>query len=183
MGFIRMFFLFSKMFREEKKKQRIYRAMSLEELEALSNEELYEALNAKIEQKVGRDEIKDILSYLNISEKIFFVLNLFDMEVQNGGLCQFYTNSSRDAAPFVSECLYAIGAISQQKLFDEFNSSNQIDLCDLTSFILLDINDFEKQNERYPFDTFDDAYYELYEKEPLDDLLVKYARNHMDDFY
>lgn len=91
--------------------------------------------------------------------------------------------SLEELEAFVSECLYAIGAISQQKLFDEFNSSNQIDLCDLTSFILLDINDFEKQNERYPFDTFDDAYYELYEKEPLDDLLVKYARNHMDDFY
>jgi hypothetical protein len=35
---------------------------------------------------------------------------------------------------------------------------------------------------RYPFDKFDDSYYELYENEPLEELLVKYAREHIEDF-
>jgi hypothetical protein len=55
-------------------------------------------------------------------------------------------------------------------------------LDDLDSFIIDDVNQFEIQRSRYPFDKFDNSYYELYENEPLQELLVKYAREHIGDF-
>jgi prepilin signal peptidase PulO-like enzyme (type II secretory pathway) len=39
-----------------------------------------------------------------------YSLYMFEMEVNNGGLCQFFVNSSRECAPFISEALEAIGA-------------------------------------------------------------------------
>ena len=56
------------------------------------------------------------------------------MELQNGGLCQFFVNSSRSLAPYVDECLKMVGAEEHRKLFAEFVANNQIDLNNLDSF-------------------------------------------------
>ncbi len=37
------------------------------------------------------------------------------MEVNNGGLCQFFVNSSREFAPDLSAALDAIGALEHKK--------------------------------------------------------------------
>ena len=36
--------------------------------------------------------------------------------------------------------------------------------------------------EKYPFEEFDDLYYELDEKEPLEELLMNYVKLHLEDF-
>ena len=104
------------------------------------------------------------------------MLNL-NSEVNNGGLCQFFVNSSRAFAPFVSESLFAVGADKTKELFDNFISENNIDLKDLNSFIITDLSEFAEQNQRYPFDDFDNKYYEIGE---INHLLIKYARENID---
>ena len=104
------------------------------------------------------------------------------MEVQNGGLCQFFVNSSRDVAPYVVESLNEIGAINYKILLSNFVEEHNINLSDLDSFMIEEVEEFEAQTKRYPFDDFDDKYYELYEKEPLEDLLISYAKKHLEDF-
>lgn len=104
------------------------------------------------------------------------------MEIQNGGLCQFFVNSSREVAPYILECLEVIGATAYAELLSDFVIKNDISLNDLGSFITEDIDEYEEQTERYPFDEFDDAYYELYEKEPLERFLLEYVKKNLKDF-
>ena len=104
------------------------------------------------------------------------------MEVQNGGLCQFFVNSSRDVAPYIIECLKIIGADSYKNLLSEFVEKHNINLNDLDSFMIEDVAEYEAQTERYPFDDFDDKYYELYENEPLEELLIVYVKDYLEDF-
>lgn len=76
-----------------------------------------------------------------------------------------------------------MGAESFRKLFHNFVTENDIDVTQLDSFVIHSAEEFVAQNERYPFDEFDEAYYELYEREPLDALCTAYIRRHLGDFF
>lgn len=157
-----------------------YIAMSKEESSTLSGPELIEAAFARTDNKVNRyADIIEGISTLNKAQKTFYSINYLDMEVQNGGLCQFFVNSSRVVAPFISECLETIGANEHKKLYDEFITQNQIDQTDLSSFNIDDVSEYEGQTRRYPFDDFDNAYYNL---KPLENFLVEYVKQHIKEF-
>lgn len=65
--------------------------------------------------------------------------------------------------------------VAVEKIVNE----NQIDLNNLSPFKICDVGEFEDQNSRYPLDVFDDIYYENYKNENIEDMLVKYVRNHV----
>ena len=65
-------------------------------------------------------------------------------------------------------------------LFDGFIARNNIDLTDLSSFKIEDVEEFEERMERYPFDEYDDAFYDF---EPLQVYLEKFARAKTDELY
>ena len=65
--------------------------------------------------KAYNETIKDDdISQLDDNEKVFFVLYIFNLEIQNGGLCQFFVNSSRAYATLISEYLEIIGALEHK---------------------------------------------------------------------
>ena len=101
------------------------------------------------------------------------------MEIQNGGLCQFFVNSSRLLAPYVDECLQTINAQEHKKLLYDFVANNNIDLKHLESFEIEDINEYAAQTMRYDFDAFDNAYIEL---TPLQDYIVSYIKDNISAF-
>ena len=151
-----------------------------EDLLVLSNEELFEAVyaqNMAICEEAG--ETEDETALFTGARRTVFVLNIFDAEVQNGGLCQFFVNSSRIAAPYVSKALAAVGAEEHRKLFDTFIETNHIDVRDLDSFRIFGIRGFKRQHKRYDFDAFDDRYYEL---DPLEDPVANYIRANITEF-
>ena len=120
--------------------------------------------------KAYNPQIKDDdLSLLTQDERIFFVVYTFNMEVLNGGLCQFFVNSSRAYAPLISEYLQAVGALSQKQLFDNFIKTNNINLNDLSAFKISSSEEWGEKLKLYPFDDFDDNF------EELDDILEKFA--------
>ena len=82
------------------------------------------------------------------------------MRCNNGGLCQFFVNSSSDCAPFISEALEAIGATELRNLFEQFVNDNDIDVTDLSSFKITNLKEYEAQTERFDFDSFDERFYE-----------------------
>ena len=94
-------------------------------------------------------------------------------------LCQFFVNSSRAVAPFISDYLGLIGAKEHKALFDGFLAKTGIDLTDLSSFAIRRIRDFEKQAKRYPFDEYDDKFYTL---PSLQEPLTAYIREHLNEF-
>jgi len=119
------------------------------------------------------------LSKMTPECKTFYILSIFDMEIQNGGLCQFFVNSSRLLAPYVYDCLETVNAEEHEKLFSEFVTDNNIDLEHLESFEIKDINDYAAQTKRYDFESFDNAYIEL---TPLQDYMVSYIKANISEF-
>ena len=165
---------------DAKENEKRYLEMTVGELSALSDDELFEAVTARTERKVDSfDEWEDGVNSLNPSQKIFYSVNWLEMEVNNGGLCQFFVNSSRMVAPLVSEYMGIIGAADHKKLYDNFTSKYGIDLNDLSSFDIEEVAEFEEQNQRYPFDEYDDAFYDM---EPLETYLKKFIRENVKDF-
>lgn len=163
-----------------KEREARYLVMSTDELTALGDEDLFDAVNVRTENKVDSfEELTDGFHSLNASQKVFYALNWLEMEVNNGGLCQFFVNSSRVAAPFVSEYMGIVGADAHKKLFDDFIRKNNINVTELSFFDIEKIEEFEEKAEEYPFDDYDEAYYEM---EPLQTYLQKYVREHVADF-
>ena len=157
-----------------------YLSLSCEALALLPDDELFSAAVVRTEHLVDEfDEVEDGLKALNESQKILYSLNWLEIEVNNGGLCQFFVNSSRAVAPFVSEYMTAVGAEEHRRLFDGFIGRTGIDLCDLSSFDVEETEEFESRYQRYPFDEYDDAYYEM---EPMETYLTQYVRAHVEDF-
>lgn len=124
------------------------------------------------------------------------VLEDYDIEVNNGGLCQYFVNSSRAGAPMLSECLKEINATKHQKLFDDFIKKNKIDLNNLDNFIIeleeeglgkissvSDDNKYYEKYRSYPFDDFDSKFYDLYREENLKDLIKEYAKKSFSEIF
>lgn len=164
---------------EEKAKKRIL-SMSTDELNVLPDDELFEAVLTRTENIVdGFKTMSDGFNALNPTQKIFYGVGWYEMEVNNGGLCQFFVNSSNVVAPILSEYLGKIGADEHKNLFDDFVLSNGIDLSDLSSFRSPTVEDYVAHTKRYPFDDFDDKYMEL---EPLQTFLTRFAKENISDF-
>ena len=120
-------------------------------MEAFYDELIDKAYDNSIEE--------DDLSKLTLEERLFYVLYTFNIEIENGGLCQFFTNSSKAFAPYISEYLKQIGALEIKELFDNFVKNNNLDLNDLSFFDINDLSEFEEKVEAYPFEEFDDLYF------------------------
>ena len=155
-----------------------YQSMSTEELGALGDEELRMALLTRVEFITNQFENDaEGLQQLNEAQQIFYAATQYEMEVNNGGLCQYFVNSSRYTAPYLVHALEEIGAPDAARQFATFVEENGIDVSGLSSFILDDIDEFDEQNERYPFDEFDDHFYE---STVLEDKILRYAREHLE---
>ena len=169
-----------KQLEEIREREARYPAMTTDELAALDDEELFDAVNTRTENKVESfEDSADGFNSLNDSQKVFYALNWLEMEVNDGGLCQFFVNSSRIVAPLVSEYMGIVGAHAHKKMFDDFVKKNNINLNELSFFDIEKIEEFEEKAESYPFDDYDEAYYET---EPLQTYLEKYIRKHVADF-
>ena len=182
MGFIKFFkelYAFGKLMKELpgqiEQQNQVYRAISASDLAALPDEDLFAAAQSRTEACLDAREF-DALSH---PQQVFIVVNTLEMEVNNGGLCQFFVNSSRNYAPYVSGSLAEIGAEAHKTLFDRFIHRRGIDLNDLSSFQIQRIKDFEKQVKRYPFDEYDDRFYEL---PSLEEPLTRYIRDNLNAF-
>ena len=170
----------AKIVEQIKEQQEEYLSLSTDALSALADDELFSAAVSRAEAIVDfHDSVSEGFDALKEHQKVLYAVNYLEMEVNNGGLCQFFVNSSRAVAPYISEYLGIIGAEDHKTLFDTFVAKNQIDLTDLSSFEIRRTRDFEKQAVRYPFDEFDDAFYRL---DTLETPLIAYIRKNISAF-
>lgn len=167
--------LFSTIFSNVKnmKKAKQYRNMGKEGLLALNDDDFYDAIDCLCE-----DAVYDIQAPTLLEEQILvYSLNSFMREVNNGGLCQFFVNSSSECAPFISKALEAIGALELKNLFDKFIEENNIDVNDLSSFKISSFEEFAEQTKRYDFDSFDNQFYD---DENFYQQMIDYSRKHIE---
>lgn len=154
------------------KKAKKFRTMSREDLLALSDEDFFAAVECLCEDAVYDINDKDI----STEQKLVYSLNRFEAEVNNGGLCQFFVNSSSECAPYISKALETTGAFTLKAVFENFISENNIDVNDLSSFKISDIDEYEAQTKRFDFDSFDERFYE----EDLHGKIIDYSRKNID---
>lgn len=157
------------------------RSMDVNELRQLNSDELIEALLGRMQGKTQNLTEKEALEVLNEAQRTLYILKVFDEEVRTGGLLQFFVNDSRDLAPYVSSSLKAVRADPYTMFFDDFVDRNNIDLRDLSSFQIDNLSEYELNIGRYPFDDFDGAFYYENLKNPLERMLVVYAREHLQE--
>ena len=151
-----------------------------EKLLELPDDQLFEAVyfyNLDLVESYP-DEV-NALSQISPERRVAYILSIFDMELQNGGMCQFFVNSSRFLAPYIDECLQAVGAEEHRKLFVKFVADNQIDLYNLDSFRISRVEEYTAQAKRYDFDAFDNSFFEL---SPLQDFIVAYIKANISEF-
>lgn len=155
------------------KKAKKIRNSPKEDILALDDGDFFDAIECVCEDAVF--DIKD--STINEEQKLVYSLIKLEAEVNNGGLCQFFVNSSRECAPYVSKALEVIGATQLKELYDNFIDSNNIDVNDLSSFKISEVEDFESQTQRYDFESFDDKFYE---DENLHNQIIEYSKNNLE---
>ena len=159
----------------EMRKAAKYRKMGANELLRLDEEDFYDAVDCLTSDAVEYDiNNPDI----NPEQRWVYSLISFEREVNNGGLCQFFVNSSGACAPFISEALEQVGALHIKDVYESFLTDNNIDPGDLSFFQLESIDDYSDREEAFDFDQFDDFFYE--NGEDFHDRMIAYARDHID---
>lgn len=156
------------------------RTLTKDEIAQMDGANLVQAVGAILEKQF-EDE-----NELTGPQIVAYTLWLLDMEVQNGGLCQFLVNPSREVAPFVPSALMSVDAPEYEALLAHFLEATGIDLENLKD------EDFDAQSyaeyisrleaHQEAYEEFDNAYYALYEEQPLDELVAKYIRAHAQAF-
>ena len=155
-------------------------AMSAEELAALPDDELLNAVNARIAAVIGDEEDETArIALLNNEQRIIYVADLYQAEVNNGGLCQYFVNDSRFTAPMLCDALATIGAEAHRMHFDVFIRDNAIDLTNLESFAINHIRQYAKMEKRYPFEAFDNAFYAM---PSIEEPILAFIRTHITKF-
>lgn len=136
----------------------------------------YEKKYAELMDKCyNPDILDDDISLLNEWERIFYVLYTYDMEIQNGGICQFFINSSRMYTSLISQYLQKVNAIEHQKLFDNLLSNIDIRIEDFTALKSSSAEVLKRVSEKYNFDEFDEQYMQL---DPIESYLRNLIKEH-----
>ena len=110
-------------------------------------------------------------------ERAAYTAACLELEIMNGGLCQFFANCP-DCAPFVPEALEQVGAAEHKALYEKFLTDNNIDPLD-PMFQTEDLEEFSRLYDLYPWDDFDNAYCAL---TPMPELLESYIKASPDIF-
>ena len=144
-----------------------------EEILAMEDQKMYEALIARFMYAEP--------AALNQKQLTVAVLITFDAEMMNGGLCQFFVNDYIGYAQYTSDALEEVCALEMQKHYSNFINHNKIDVTQMDSFRMASISDYLKQYERFPYESFDNTFMEIYQSENLRGLLLDYVRLHRDE--
>ena len=157
-----------------------YCAMSAEELLALSDDELLAVVWMRTERVVaGFDSERRALDNMNDAQKNFYIIQYYVLQVNDGGLCQYFANAGRDTAFFLSDALTAVGAEEHRALFEAFLHDNKVATAALLSFAVDNSRDFKKMEKSYPFEEFNTSFYAL---APLTESVAAYVRENIGAF-
>lgn len=159
--------------------QKRLRAMPAQELAALSDRELYDAVRLRLlDEASTADEETEI----PLPRQVMHVLVAFYDDFLSGGLCQFFAGASRVLAPDLCAVLEEVGAADHANLLDAFFNVHNIDPDNLDAFACSTLDEYLSLSQRYPFDNFDQAFEGLLKDKPLYRLCADYIRQHFSDF-
>ena len=150
-----------------------YITLSANEILTMEDNDVYDALITRFMDAEPNT--------LNQKQLTVAALITFDAEMMNGGLCQFFVNDYNGYAQYIRDALGEVGAVEMQKHYSTFVNQNEIDVTKMNSFRIVSIQDYLKQYERFPYESFDTTFSEIYQNEDLSELLLAYVRLHGDE--
>ena len=172
---------FGKEIKETAIQENAYRKMNKEELLSLDNSELAYAVFIRTNFKTMLAESpEEAIKMLNEKEQVFYAVNEYLMEIENGGLCQFFANSSSFFASTISDYLDKIGATEHKLHYNSFIEINNININDLEKFKYISEEQYTSLCLEYDFVEFE--YIFDVELTPLDVFLGEYIRKNIDYF-
>ena len=133
----------------------------------LSGEELVMALAFPAED----------LAQMSDEQKTAYIGACLELEIMNGGLCQFFANCP-ECANGVPAALAELGAEEHLALYEAFLADTGIDPLD-PMFRTEDLEEFSRLYDLYPWEDFDEPYCEL---TPMAQLLEDYVAAHPEAF-
>ncbi len=169
-----------KMFSDISKQNKMYREADIEELVKLDDHSLYEAIGSRVLAKIDFNNYEASFSALNEIEQTFWVVYEFDAENLNGGLCQYFGNTQgRDFNRIVDD-LKEIGAEDYASLYSDFVKDNKINGDEFKDGW---DEDWETNYNKYPYESFDEAFGKIYmDEKALDSYLAEYVRENSEYF-
>lgn len=138
----------------------------------------YDELYEKIVMVTDCPEVSEKFNAQQEAAKAMHIVAIFDMEIQNGGLCQFFSNGGSPYATKVIGSLQFLGLEPMALLYKSFIEDHRIDPTDLTSFHCDKVEDFAALCAKYPYDEFDDAYMGLWESLNFSQAMLRFANAH-----
>lgn len=142
----------------------------------------YDGLYVRILGITTGPEVDAGFDALPEAAQALYVAAIFDMEMQCGGLCQFFSNEGSACAVRVGESLRLLGLAPIAELYENCARENGLDLADLSAFSCESVEEFIALYDRYPFDGFDDKYMELRETLDFEGTMLDFAHAHPEAF-
>ena len=141
--------------------------------------EQYEKLYFKMIEQYPEPENTAFSEYPAAGRALFIVL-IFDMEIQNGGLAQFFWNCGVIYAKLLPDALRFTGLSDVADLYESFIHDNDITLDVIASFRERAPGFVESYEwyDWYDYDTFDDAYMRIWEETDINQRFIDYSDHH-----
>lgn len=154
-------------------------SMSTEELSNLSDEDLLEAIDLRVDSKLlDSENVLDVFASLNEIQKAFAYVQSYDGDMVIS-IAYFFKGMNKVLAPYMSRALETLGAYDHKRLFDNFVRENGINLYDLSEFAVDGERQEKKLRKRYPIEQYDEEFSQL---KNLDEYLVEYIRMNIKEF-
>lgn len=131
--------------RSEQSSYENYTEMNASQLAELGDEELYDAVSARVDAKYYGNH-----QTLNEYERTFFEINDLLAEYECGGFCGYLYNHVDGNIEPLYKALETINDAELLKKLQDFMDENEINPNEFNSK-----NDYEKLSEKYPFDKLD----------------------------
>lgn len=143
--------------------------------------EEYEALYLAL---AGRTSGPDDEEFKNLPEEAqnLFIVSVLDMEVQNGGICQFFVNYGPACAERAADCLRAVGLDEMAAAYERFFRENGINPAELHEFHAETAEQFSALYKLHPYELFDDEYMKLRRTLKFEKNILEYANGHPEAF-
>ncbi len=139
--------------------------------------EEYEELYFSIIEQSGEPGTPDFETHPKSLQSLFVAL-MFDMEIQNGGIAQFFWNCGSVYAKLVPDALREIGMDDVAALYERFVQENSITLEEIDTYQERFPMMGEGFYEYHPFDDFDEAYIKIWKETNINARFLDYAAKH-----
>ena len=162
----------------------IYKELSTGIIDSIPDNNLEQAVIDNIYEQIGDDYKKELenVKKLTKGQQAMFSVWWVEAEVNNGGFNQFYFNSSGQYAEMAVDGFELFRATKHADLMRRANliySANQERLEEFNDGTM---ESFSESYENNPLNALDEEFYELSKSESLNELRIKYIREHQTEF-